>query len=491
MVNKLSLGSFLFSSLNFFQLGKFLMGSLCYCLALGIFVYFTVENYQNSVSQAYISLSESNGDCHTVPISITSNFLADNKGNWQGTSNFLYYQAPYGFSFSNFEVDSLAQYQQMMGMYLKSLNYYGQIAEKNNLAIDLVIWMSFIRFYSTANPSTTDFATTGRGNLQYFQLTGDPTVVFQSRFPGLALGSSAGNCKLPASVSYDQANGVFSAQLNQEDAVDNDVCNQILYSFAFKQLDTAYNPYLTVQLDVRAFTTALAVNFGFIDIHNLMVANGEVVDIPTSYGTYGVGRFFDVRYPFMDSIFCIFNTTAYPPGSDQMRQLCFISTGGGFFLPVFNHMGTNLDVPEYCDCATGIGKTSTTCNYFYLMTGLISFPYSSAGDDEFLDDNEVKAIVRYSLLLLSKYSNDYWQMNRAAYEASAATVFVTLNSSSTRLDNSSYSKQVFDFCAIEGGITCSMVLFYALDQSNTLSEYHYPLINGSCRNSFKADTKAW
>jgi len=60
----------------------------------------------------------------------------------------------------------------------KSLHYIGQKAVHQNLAYNLIYWMSFIDFYSVQFPTHTNFTSIGKGQLQYLQMTGYPKQVF-------------------------------------------------------------------------------------------------------------------------------------------------------------------------------------------------------------------------------------------------------------------------------------------------------------------------
>jgi hypothetical protein len=60
----------------------------------------------------------------------------------------------------------------------KSLDYVGEIATHQNLAYNLLYWMSFVHYYSVEFPTLTDFSSVGKGQLQFLQLTGNPKKVF-------------------------------------------------------------------------------------------------------------------------------------------------------------------------------------------------------------------------------------------------------------------------------------------------------------------------
>eukprot|EP01040_Poterioochromonas_malhamensis_P012605 gene12605-13798_t len=81
---------------------RFTLGICCYGLALFLFIYFSLSNYQNTMADEYISLDSNDGICETVPIPVTGTYHADANGNWEGTADFKYFQAPYAFFYNNF-----------------------------------------------------------------------------------------------------------------------------------------------------------------------------------------------------------------------------------------------------------------------------------------------------------------------------------------------------------------------------------------------------
>mmetsp|Transcript_12931 Transcript_12931/g.13968 ORF Transcript_12931/g.13968 Transcript_12931/m.13968 type:complete len:954 (+) Transcript_12931:39-2900(+) len=466
---------------------RFTLGLCCYGFALLVFIYFCLSNYQSAVNSEYIALDSNNGICQTVPIPVTGTYYADANGNWEGTADFKYYQAPYAFFYNNFIADDFTTYQAMMKVFYGSLSHYGQMAKSNNLAMNLVLWMTYVRFYSTEFPLLTDFTKVGRGNLQYIQLTGDPSVVFNTRYSGLALGTPQGICEIPSMVSYDEANGEFQATMNREVFLNLSACAAVTQPFIFEQ-NINLNPYFSIEFDVRSFAIALGVNLRYNDIRNLMPASDLLPKVRFRNTTYRVGTYFDIRYPDMSSIFCVYNETALPPNSPLITQYCLISAGSSFFLPVFNHMGDNLKIPKYCDCNTPIGK-SQQCNYFFLMAGLIAF--DPITNSSFSSPDSLRISLQRALMLLVKHKADYSRLNRAAFNASASSVFYALNTADPSIKTAEYVESAYDFCKLDDNVICSLITFYTLDQDSDVTKFHYPLSNGSCRDTITPKDASW
>jgi hypothetical protein len=441
--------------------------------------------------QAFISLDPSSGQCTSVPISISTTYLADQYGNWEGSANFVYYKSLYSFTFSSFEVDSLSQYQQMMSVYYSDLQYYGERAKHHNLAYNILLWMGFTRFYSVEFP---DHRGSGlpRGNLQYLQLTGDPCVIFNGRFSSLALGSPAGLCEIPTMTVYDKANGLFRSMINEKVFINQTKCGDVTSPFLFTtNLNT--NPYFAITLDVHSFTVALAVNLNILDIGNLLKSSEPFIELTVQNITYSVGKFYDIRFPFMSSIFCMHNISEVPAGNTvTVQRMCLVESGSGLFLPVFNHVGNSFTDPIYCDCETPATAHSTACNEFYLMAGLVSFPVDNdLSNNTFLSPAVAVELVRKAFKLLSLHDSDYSALNKAAYNASAISVMASLNTASAKTRDPQTVSDAFDFCRISSDTTCTLILFSSFDQADDVSDYQYSLSNGSCTNSFLITPSVW
>jgi hypothetical protein len=472
--------------------GKYSVGSLCYAVVLAIFIYFTYTNYVSQMEQAFISLDTGSGDCSSVPISITTTYLADKHGHWEGTADFVYYKSIYSFTFSSFTVDTLSEYQQMMTVYHNYLIYFGQKAKKENLSYNILLWMGFTRFYSTEYPGISDFTGFARGNLQYMQLTGDPVVIFNARYSGLALGSHAGLCAIPSMTVYDEANGLFRSMINENVFMNETKCDDVTSPFIF-ETNLNVNPFFAVTLDVRSFIVALAVNLDILDIGNLMKSSESIKEMEFYGVKYSLGKFYDIRYPLMSAIFCMHNITEIPVGNViTVRHMCLVESGSGLFLPVFNHLGNSFTDPVYCDCGNPATAHSSTCNDFYLMAALIAFPVDNdGGNNTFLSPQTSIEFVRKAYTLLSMHDSDYHALNKAAYNASAISVMTSLNTASRKTKRAQTVSDSFDFCRISSNVTCSLIVFYSLDQKDIVSDYQYSLSNGSCTDSFVIQPSVW
>lgn len=289
----------------------------------------------------------------------------------------------------------------------------------------------------------------------------------------------------------------------------------------------------------------MAANIGILKKHHLTIAQNLGSSIRVTYNnsvlTFEVNEYFDLRYPTMTPVICLSNTTRLPMVLSQLSLLCFVvvSASSSIALPVFNHMGYNLTHPSYCECDENTTTTTqamkSACNKFNLLSGLVLFSddIEQAFSRVQLENNLFRNVKR--LLYMVLHYKDYESFNRAAYVAMAASAIagdtadeiVSTNSASKFLDSafnfcdlstsvlssfiihttvvgssniSSDHYSTFENNTTSGGGTgyynsdhhCVLLLFHSFDNfSNQVSNYHFPLRDGSCSDSFNLDDEKW
>lgn len=299
---------------------------MAYMLFLGVFAFFLYTSYTNSVEQAFVALDKSSGDCHEVPIAVSGTFLADRQGNWVNTPAFSYFQAAYAFTFSGLQVNSLAEYTAMMHTFRDNLKAVGSVSPNQNLAVNLIIWMAYLKRYSPAHPTMTDFSTIGYGQLQQMQLTGSATVIFDAQFYIGALADENGRCDIIPTTSFDPANGFMVQTYNASEYDLVPSCVRVSPPLNYGNRPLGVNDY-TISLDVRSFAVAMAVNLGILTVSDLQKASAAVIPITFNNVNYLIGQYFDVRAPLMQSIYCLTNASEIPAGTFGVRNLCLLLAG--------------------------------------------------------------------------------------------------------------------------------------------------------------------
>lgn len=462
-------------------------GSVAHLMAIFLFVIFTYRNYTSEVSQAFIAVSTSDGsDCQTVSIAVSGQYLADSGGNWIGTPSFVDSKALYSLEFANFEISSISQYNDMMAAFQRSFDIIGEISLQQNLPENLLFWMSFIQYYSVANPQTKDFAAVGYGQLQSIELTGNPENVFDLEYITSSVSGINGKCPIPSVANFDQANSeLTTVYSNYTRFIADPLCSDALNPKSFGYVSQLDDNTYTMRLDVRSFATAMAVNYGVLPVATLKTVNYAPKSFRYMDVTFNIGQYFDVRYRLMETITCMTNSSVIPPGTPVFERLCFYVVGETFALPVFNHYGADPVAPLYCDCELPIG-TSQNCQEFNLLSGLVFYKSPPSAIKQGQLTKDLTSFGVYSLLdMMSNFPN-YRSFNRAAYNASF------IGSASSFQPTPDDLASAFEFCRINVTHTCSLFLFDSFQPTSfEVSDYKYQVFNGSCQNSTTIAPQLW
>ena len=477
---------------------RYIVGILSYMMYWALFGYFFYVTYMDETKYSpYVSTSYEGDTCSMVPVTITSSQYVDYDGLWEGEDNFAYYAAPFRFQFMKFSVPTLSKFEDMMDDYHSSISSIGNFAKTQPLAVNLVIWMSYIRYYSLDDPemSPAELEKIGSDNLQYMEFSGDPAIVFKGPYQQAVISGYKGACNVSGLLtSYHTSDAIMRLEIGKTAVAKmalDDVCNTAASSTIFAKLWGKKDRVSRFDFDVRSFSTAMSVNMGFTPLATLGVTDD--ITIHTINGVdYQIGNYFDKRYNTMASITCITDATPNSPNNDatdiETKDLCLIHHGQSYFLPVFNHLGTSLDTPIPCDCDST--KDDDICDLHYLIPSLIFYKTdSNFGYGEIVDtaDEQWEKL----LSLRQKYTT-YLELNTAAYTASATAVISYLGYSDQTFDESSFTA-AHEFCYYNNSDYCSMITFASLnDADKSISPYQYKLDFGHCNDTFSIlDTDAW
>ncbi len=482
-------------------------GTFAYITAIAIFVYFTVINYENSVNQAFISIDFSSGTCNSVPIAVSGTFLADDKGNWVGTPDFVYSSAIYSLSLNNFQVQSQQQYVDMMDTFNDTLYNISTISKNQDLTSNLIIWMAFQRYYSVNDPNNIlGYTKAGSGQLQSLQMTGLPTQVFNLNYEQGTIGSARGYCNIATSGTYfDQANAELFITYPHDSYAKSTICEAASPATSLGYVQTFDENVFSIKVDVRSFVTAVAVNLKLLALDNLAISNTKIQNFTTANTTFELGQYYDIRYPEMDPILCVRNTTQFDEAALQelykryqngasmsnitipFSTLCFYGVGNTVTLPIFNHFGTSKSVPKRCYC--GI-YNHESCNQFDFLTTLLFYPVARSSSSTNLQI--VSQVVNLVDLVIK------WQgfraVNDLAFNASWAGGARAYKDMAPYVNTTSWVAEQFKFCGsqVSKVAGCSMIVFNSFNPTDQLvSEYKYQLVNGSCRNTFTIPNEYW
>lgn len=471
-------------------------GSIAYMAAIASFVYFAYTNYNQAVSTAFISLDEGSGICNTVSIPITNTYLADSAGNWQGSPAFTYSRAMYSLTLNAFQVESTAQYVDMMETFQQSLQYIGQVMRGQDLALNMIYWIGYVKYYSVQYPTATNFSDIGYGNLQYLQLTGDALQIFDLSYLQARMASVSGTCHVASFTAYDRSDGLLMLHMNSTEFVHDDICMDTVLPQNIGYVAVLDDTNFNIPLEVRSFSIAVAVNVGIMDVSNLGAAGYSILPFEYQSVNYTFGQYFDIRYPTMKTVYCIVNQSAVPPPAEDgtlqgIKQLCFYALGNTLGLPVINSFGNSSANPVRCDCTKPVGYSSY-CNIVNLIPSLVFYKYDGTVQYDLTDIKKtMQQLGLFNLLKLYFNYPSYEDLNVAAYEATFAAVAEAYGKMDPLLKTSSWLKNAYKFCSI-GKQTCSILAYNVYSpEEHSISTYKYQLLNGSCTDSITISNTDW
>lgn len=467
------------------------VGTVAYMAMIATFVYFTYQSYLSSVQQAFIALDPSSGDCTSVSIAISDTYLADTRGNWVGTPHFTYSLASYSLTLNNFQADSFDDYETMMNTFHTSLDHIGEVSVNHSLAYNLVLWASWIRYYSTADPTTTNFTSQGLGQLQYMQMTGQPAVIFNANRHQAVVSSQYGLCGVVGYTSFDMANARVMTEVNYTYYSAQPLCMVALQPQLFGYIASVDNNIFSYGLDVNAFVTAMAVNYGVLQLQDLGIASQTVYRFTVEGNAYEGQQYFDLRYPYMSPILCVRNTTALPSGAGVVLQrLCFVLENEAVTLPLYHHFGLSYRYPIPCRCgaANNYAGSLPPCQVFNMLASLLYYvptKGTTSIQELIIDQLEKLTQIVYGYEAYSDFTmkgfNASWSAAAEAYGRRASETL-----------SPTWQKNAFGFCALPSGQRCSLMTFNSYNAINRIvSEYKYQLLNGSCANTFTVPDEDW
>ena len=248
-----------------------------------IFAYFFYTGYIRGVNAKYLSLESNNGICNEVSKAANGEFMADMNGNWQGSSNFSYATALYQMIITNFYT-SYVEYENIVGVQLlDAINVMAGKGVLQNLAYNLLAWMSWNVYYSDGVA------------VQAFHMTGDPNIVFNRQYQRGSVGNYFHDCNATSISNFDSATSKMSLTFNYAEFVANPNCKGIMDPTALGYNPTYDGETFSLTYDVRSLSTAAAINAGITSLYN-------IIEIPylSSYSvynneTYLLSKYYDER----------------------------------------------------------------------------------------------------------------------------------------------------------------------------------------------------
>lgn len=139
--------------------------------------------------------------------------------------------------------------------------------------------------------------------------------------------------------------------------------------------------------------------------------------------------------------------------------VCVIRLGATYLYPTFNHVGSNVSRPSYCECGDMSDWELFKCNEFNFVPSLIFFQFNESYQNESEHD-----LVHFSILNgVSGVEN-----NRHAYNAAFDAVIKT-----DIRNDLAWRESIYEFCSKNTTRGCSMFTFMLADFGHAVSDYYY------------------
>ena len=501
---------------------QYVIGGLLYSIIIVIGSLFFWFSYTTARSTSFLSPDYTPGLCTVVQKAVDGVFLADTAGNWEHQPSFNYALALYKVQFSNFTTTShgdksYAIFQLLFSNLDSALsNTATYLFSEGNLAFNIVQLCTILFWAVTSSDD-------GSSNIQTFELTGDPTTVFNLPYLSAGLSTGEGLCGVNADAHFSVAEHRWTVSWPRAQFDSDAACTRALNPSALAQVSNS--PIVSIRIDSRSFMALTGVNVPF-DARLQRASNYggfQLRPVGDGFSTmlgspptpFEVGKFTDYRWPGMDPLFCIKGVVkGQEAGGAQLR--CVLPLGGDYFgFPFYDHFGANRAMnlnwwesrgignkdefysPMYCDCNSNFakGKTSSNswaefgfnnCENFDWLHGLIILR---------LSENRGQGILNFLFEQQNVLNNGTeGTINRRAFNAAWYTVpqlreNQTLDSSTANLfyeqapRTAVQRRQDFSFC---GAANCTVLMMRSTGRNNivdnykTLNQYYYQVNAMSC-----------
>eukprot|EP01035_Chromulina_nebulosa_P018737 gene18737-24502_t len=287
--------------------------------------------------------------CCEVPVTITGTFLADTSGTWDTEPDFFYARSAYSMTVAGLSYTN-DQYKTVLTSISKKLRRIGSKAVNRDYAWNVIALSSY-----AANDLT-------RGSLKFYS-TADAGIIFDKQIYGANIASSDVSCNLLYTAAYTASSAQLSLSFDLNFSYTN-AHDKVVYNCPYTANDGCYNPCssamalnsfgydpnknsptLDFTIDMGSVTTAVAVNYGLIDLSDLIEVPGDnarkdlfnrmnfsAIPILNNNATFNISSYYDVLYAPTAPIYCVTFTNI------SISQ-CLLRFGNTLVYPVVTSWG--------------------------------------------------------------------------------------------------------------------------------------------------------
>lgn len=441
-------------------------GTILIVCLLGIFLALFIDGFITARNQSFLAplvdLNNPDPNCETIQLSNTGQYLATPSGVWEGQDGFIYSEATFEATVTNFDMSSDEFTSVMVELYT-ILQQVGNVTSNFDLGTNLLYWMSF-----TAEPQEKNAA-------QRFYLIGDPMVIFDRQQVIGYVSSINGTCNATSMSQFDLSRAYLETTFQYDEFIGNEFCNQTIDPTFLGFVDGVNNNEFEFSVDIRSIITCLSVNMDILFFNQLIPISAFGSTFDYNGVQFETSSYYNPKFPGMSSLLCLNSKTV---------QQCIIRVSPYLYaLPVFFHLGNSTEVPQPCVCSklsqTQKDNSFNLCNRFNFLVGFLF--YDNPTPDYFIE-------------LGRKFNDNFTLLNEAAFNASfMGSYWGNTSPQRATFESPEQRQAAFEFCKVNGSY-CKLMIFslFDLEQYNwAISNYYYQLMFGACQDRISVPWSNW
>lgn len=320
-------------------------------------IYIGVNDFYKQLNEEFLSPSESQGNCDTIPVSVRNEYSADRLGRWDTSTSFQHERSMHRLTFSGAIVEEAEYGTTMETVRSRMVDLDGRGASH-----DLAFALTALAAYHTAGPD----------DKMSFRYDVDPDILFDFATGMFGISNAEGDClpfgDSPVIADFDRVSKRLVYQVKMDNGTAGvEPCPQLRkgdFYLNSNQLDS--NGIFSIGFDIRSIVTAMAVNRGMLKVRR---------DLRPLFSVgYNVTMHVDPAYGDMEPIYCFINDDDSHPDACMLVLATF-----SLVYPSMAQFGSIYDLSP-CTCPYNSSDKVTfaydECNINDVLISLAYFPYS-------------------------------------------------------------------------------------------------------------------
>lgn len=296
-------------------------------------IYFFMYYYNDDITSNYLVPQDSTTSyqvCSTVSITVDGIYSMDTSGSWNGAMDYSYSKSVYDMSFTTATATD-DSYKSIVDGFASELSILGSKSKDRDIAWNLVAFSG----YKSSQSS-------GYGKIS-LSTTGDASVMYDQTVGLFGFGNKNQYCTNSMTITYDSARSAFDINIPVTESYSqvgnsgyevtvSEPCGSVFsvvddFSYSSSKGSSSVDLYI----DARSLATAMAVNYGIMNISSLTAVEGFSQTVQLSSNSLTFSSFIDASYPGMKPIIC--------SSLDSIHYACLVKTANVWFFPTTSHTG--------------------------------------------------------------------------------------------------------------------------------------------------------